>query len=90
MLFANQQSEGSGAFSDERLKAFAASLKLDTAKFNSCLDSGKFSQDVKADEARAGALGLRSTPSLLVNNQLVQNPLDYASVQAAIDAALNQ
>lgn len=88
MLFTNQGTEGSGAFADNRLKAFAATLGLNTTQFNSCLDSGKDAQKVTADEALAGSHNLQGTPSILVNGTLVQNPLDASAVQAAIDAAL--
>ncbi len=90
MLFTNQQAEGSGAFSDSRLKAFAGAMGLDTAKFNACFDSHKYAQNVTADEALAASYRLDSTPSLLVNKTLVQNPLDFTSVKTAIDAALSQ
>ncbi|MBE0697592.1 MAG: DsbA family protein [Anaerolineaceae bacterium] len=89
MLFTNQQAEGSGAFSDDRLRAFAKALGLDTAKFNSCFNSGSTASKVVADEVQGKALNVRGTPSLFVNDTLVTNPLDYATVKAAIDAALN-
>lgn len=90
ILFANQGSEASGAYSDARLKAFAGSLGLDTAKFNTCLDTNQFAQQVKLDEGLAISNGLNSTPSLLVNKTLVQNPMDWNQVKTAIDAALKQ
>ncbi len=88
MLFANQQTEGSGAFSDDRLKTMAANLGLDTTKFNTCFDGHRFAQQVTADEGLAVSFHLNSTPSILINNSLIANPLDYASIQAAIDAGL--
>lgn len=88
ILFANQQGEASGAFSDTRLKAFAASLGLDTAKFNSCLDKQETKAAVTADEALAKTLNINGTPALFVNGKQVINPLDYASVKDAIDTAL--
>ncbi len=90
MLFTNQGSEGSGAFSDARLEAFAASLGLNTSQFNACLTSGQDASKVTADEAKAASLNLSGTPSVLVNGALIQNPLDYTQVQAAIDAALKK
>ena len=88
MLFANQQGEGQGAFSDARLKAFAEALELDTAAFNSCLNSARAAKAVSDDERLARTYNLRGTPSLFVNDQLVQNPMDLDAVKAAIDAAL--
>ena len=86
--FANQGQEGQGAFSDSRLKAFASTLGLDTTKFNACFNSHSMAQAVSADGALAASHQLNSTPSLVVNNVLVQNPMDFTAVQVAIDAAL--
>lgn len=88
MLYANQNGEGTGAFSDTRLKAFSAALGLDETAFNRCLSSSRAAGSVLADERAAGAAGLNSTPSLLVNGVRVANPLNYDQVKAAIDAAL--
>jgi protein-disulfide isomerase len=90
LLFANQTGEGVGSFSDARLKQYAATLDLDTEQFNSCFDARKYRNKVTTDEALARSLNVRGTPSLFVNNQIVQNPLDFAAVQAAVDAALAQ
>lgn len=88
MLYTNQQGEATGAFNDNRLKQFAAALKLDTAKFNTCLDGQQTKGQVTADEALAKTLNISSTPSLFVNGKGVTNPMDYDTVKAAIDAAL--
>lgn len=88
MLFANQIGEGIGSFSDVRLKAFAEALGLDTQKFSSCFDSRQFAGEVSKDEALARSLKVTGTPALFVNDQRIENPLDYASVKAAIDAAI--
>lgn len=88
MLFANQRGEGSGAFTDARLKAFAESIGLDTAQFNSCFDSRKYRRAVEDDEKLARSYRLTVTPSVMVNDQLVQNPLDFSVVTAAIAAAI--
>lgn len=91
LLYANQQGEGTGAFRDERLKAFAQTLEprgLDLAQFNQCFDTSRYERDVQADEQLALRLGARGTPFLVVNGTPVQNPLDYAAVQQMIDEAL--
>ena len=88
MLYANQRGEGAGAFTNPRLKAFAEAIGLDTEQFNSCLDSRKYRRVVEDDEKLARSYSLRGTPSLIVNDRLVENPLDFGSVTAAIAAAL--
>lgn len=89
LLFANQKGEGQGAFSDRRLKAMAETLSLDTAAFNACFDSGKFTQAVLADERLARSLGVNSTPTLFVNGQQVVDPSDLNEIQQRVEAALN-
>ncbi len=71
-LFASQNGENQGAFAKDKLKGFAADLKLDTEKFNSCLDSGKYTQVVQEETSIAGQLGVSSTPTFLINTQPVQ------------------
>lgn len=89
ILFTNQQGEGTGAFNDDRLKAYAVSLGLETAKFNACLNSSRAREAVNADDAQARALKVNGTPALFVNDKKLDNPLDYVSVKAAIDEALS-
>ncbi len=87
LLFGNQAGENKGAFSKDNLKRFASALGLDTAAFNSCLDSGKYANQVKQDTATALNSGVRGTPTILVNGVKVDNSLD--AVRAAITSALN-
>jgi protein-disulfide isomerase len=88
LLFQKQGPENSGAFSRNNLKQVAASLGLDTAQFNQCLDSGKYLSLVQQQSAGAQSLGIHSTPSFLVNSQLVQNGSNYPDLNAAIEVAL--
>ena len=66
-IFASQKGENQGAFSKDNLKKFAADLKLDTAKFNQCLDSGKYADKIKKSNDDAGAFGVTSTPTVFIN-----------------------
>jgi protein-disulfide isomerase len=89
-LFAHQAGEASGAFSAAHLKAFAATLKLDTAQFNACFDSHRYAQAVKQDEALANSLSVHQTPTVLVNGVLVNRPLDTTELRQIIDVALTK
>jgi protein-disulfide isomerase len=89
-LFAEQTGENVGTFVRDNLKRFAADLGLDTQQFNQCLDSDKYLSKVQQEGAEAQRLGIRSTPSILVNGQLINNGSDYQVLQAAIQAALNK
>src|SRR5450759_1323566 len=82
ILYANQGAEQSGAFSDARLEAFAASLNLDTNSFNSCYDSVKYVQHVQQATSAASTAGVNLTPTILVDGIPVDATVD--SISAAI------
>lgn len=46
ILYTNQGAENSGALRDDRLRAFADTIKLDMTKFNDCFDGGKYKSKV--------------------------------------------
>lgn len=84
MIYANQNGENQGAFSETNLVAFAEALELDIAAFKSCLKNGTYTAQVQADNENASALGASYTPSFLINGQIV----GYNELIATIDAAL--
>jgi glutaredoxin len=84
----DRPNENEGAFSRENLKHFATELGLDTQQFNQCLDSDKYRAKVQGEIGQAEQLGVRSTPTLFVNGQLIRNGSDYQVLQSAITAAL--
>ena len=71
MLYANQTTENSGAFSDRRLSAIAQSLGLNMSQFNTCYTSHKYQQQVQDDNNQAQTKGVTQTPSFFVNDKLV-------------------
>jgi protein-disulfide isomerase len=89
-LYANQRGENKGAFLQENLKRFAEALGLDTAAFDSCLDSGKYASKVKDDTDAARQTGINSTPSVFVNGKVVAQATDLDGMRAAIQQALGQ
>jgi protein-disulfide isomerase len=50
-LYKHQGAENSGVFSSSNLKKLAAAAGLDTAQFNSCLDTGKYAGAVEQQRA---------------------------------------
>ncbi|MCF7900957.1 DsbA family protein [Candidatus Woesearchaeota archaeon] len=69
-------------------KKYAADLGLDTTKFDSCLDTGKYASKVSADMAEGQASGVTGTPGFIVQGELVVGAQPYSVFQAAIDRAL--
>lgn len=88
LLFDNQAGENGGAFSMDNLKRFAGELGLDTAAFNECLESGKYTSIVDTETSTAQSLGVRSTPSFLINGKPVVGAQGYEVFKQYIDAEL--
>jgi len=87
-LFDNQKGENQGQFSINNLKRFAKNLKLDTDKFNGCLDSSKYKDEVKKETDEGKAAGVTGTPSALINGKLIVGAQPYEVFKTAIDEAL--
>jgi len=68
-----------------QLKARAATLKMDTSAFNSCLDSGRQAAVIKKDQDDARKAGVSSTPTLFINGRLLSGNRPYAEIRAVIE-----
>ncbi len=88
LLFASQNGENRGAFSRERLKGFASRLGLDRNAFDSCLGSGKYRATVTQETNAARSLGIRGTPSMVINGQVVQGLPDLPNLRVLLNAKL--
>jgi len=90
-LFANQLGENTGSFSVERLQQIATAAGLDRTTFDAglALEPARtlFAQIQSESETDAGKLGIHATPSVVVDGKLLDGN-DWATVQAAIEAAL--
>ncbi len=65
-IYTNQGGIQSGWASSENLKKFASDLGLNTAKFNQCLDSFKYSERVNHNKQVAISSGVQGTPTFLI------------------------
>lgn len=74
--------------SDEALKRYADEVGLNMEAFYACLDSGQHEQTVQVDRQAAMNLGLRGTPSFLINGKPVLGGQPELIIQA-IDEALS-
>lgn len=87
-LFSSQNGENQGAFSKENLKKFAEEIGLDTAAFNECMDSGKYTLIVQEQTNTANQLGVRSTPAFIINGLPVLGAQPFESFQKLIEGEL--
>ncbi len=82
-LYNNQQ-----ALAVSDLKKYAADLKLDTTKFNSCLDSSKYKQETQNDEADGQKYGVSGTPAFFINGRKLVGAQPFSAFKSIIDAEL--
>jgi protein-disulfide isomerase len=82
-LFANQQQ-----LQVPELKAHAATVGLDQAAFDQCLDSGKHAANVQADIDLGSSLGVQSTPTLFINGRVVTGAQPIGVFTSIIDEEL--
>jgi protein-disulfide isomerase len=82
-LFANQP-----RFERADLLRYAAEVGLPGDAFAACLDSHRFAPQVEADVEQARAIGVRGTPTFVVNGRLVAGALPVEDFRTLIDEAL--
>lgn len=64
-------------------------MGLDTNAFNTCLDSGKYTQFVKNQTNIGQQLGVQSTPTFAINGQAVVGAQSFDTFKQTIDGLLN-
>ncbi len=84
-LFENQQALGT-----EKLKQYAQDLSLDMEEFNSCFDSGKHADEVKADLKDGANSGVSGTPTFFIGDELVSGAQPFSVFKTVIDAKLKE
>lgn len=91
-VFAEQAKQGQGTiqFGVDDLKKWAKGINLNTTKFDQCLDSGKYKDEVAKDVAEGTAAGVSGTPTIFVNGQKIVGAQSFAAFKAVIDQALKK
>ena len=96
MLYNNQGEENSGWASKDNMKRFATQISgLNTQKFNSCLDSGKYNSLVNNDNAFAISSGFQGTPTFVIerndgsNQETLLGAYPFPAFQAIIDKKIS-
>jgi protein-disulfide isomerase len=88
-LFANHDGEGGGAFSQVRLEAMAQSAGLDLEQYRACRAEPVVRSELAAEIERGRQLGVNSTPTLIVGDQMVAGvPRQWEQLAALIDQQL--
>ncbi len=82
-LFADQSK-----LDDADLKASAAALGMDAAKFNACFDSHKYKDRVEADLQAGNEAGVNGTPAFFINGRMLSGAQPYEEFKKVIDEEL--
>lgn len=85
-LFARQPAEGSAGLSDGELISIGTSVGLPESSFGQCVNDGKYAPWVASITDAASAAGVRSTPTVKINGEVLKNPTP-AGITAAVNAA---
>ena len=72
------------------LKDQAKKIGLDSKKFAECLDSNKFDKQIQSDIDQGNAIGVKSTPTIFVNGQLVMGAQGIDVFSEIIDEELSK
>jgi protein-disulfide isomerase len=83
LLFENQDRLGL-----ELYQQLAGELGLDPAALADALDSGQFTERVRADFNSGVRSGVNGTPTFFINGERHDGPRDYPALVGAINAAL--
>ena len=59
-------------------------------KFKEALDSGKYKEQIKGDQALAGKTGARGTPTFFINGKVLRGAQPYERFKEKIDSELKK
>ncbi len=83
IVFERQGSLGISSF-----KQWSQELGLNSASFDSCLDSGKYASRVDEDFNEGVTLGVNGTPATFINGKLISGAMPYEEFERIINEEL--
>ena len=86
-IFADQITVRS-TFDDDTLTDLAGELGLDTAAFGKCLASGRYADQIQRESQAVSAMGMRGTPSFLINGIFTYGAQPFEAFQQVIEEQL--
>jgi len=85
-LFNNQASESDLVYySKVNLIKYADKIGLNTSQFSLCLNSDKYSEQVKADLRQGQSAGVTGTPTVFINGKVVIGAQPFSVFKSIID-----
>lgn len=74
----------------EIFTGYAAQLGLDTAAFKNCMEDPATETAVMADQTAGLAVGVKATPSFIINANLYKGALSFVKLQSIISSLLKE
>jgi protein-disulfide isomerase len=89
-VFREQYNKGDDLvrFKAADLKRWAKDIGLDPAKFDQCLDSEKYKNEVLKDKADGDAVSVQGTPTFFINGHVIGGAQPYPAFKNLIDSLL--
>ena len=89
-VFREQYNKGDDLvrFKAADLKKWAKDIGLDPAKFDQCLDSEKYKNEVLKDKADGDAVSVQGTPTFFINGHVIGGAQAYPAFKNLIDSLL--
>jgi len=87
-LFESQAEWSAQAEAVPFFKTYAGRLGLDQTAFDTCLDDGRHGDAVMADYNEALGLGIRATPSFVLQDTILEGALPFGDFQAKLDVVV--
>jgi protein-disulfide isomerase len=89
-VFREQYNKGDDVirFKAADLKKWAKDAGLEPAKFDQCLDSEKYKNEVMKDRADGEAAGIQGTPTFFINGRVMGGAQQYLEYKKLIDELL--
>jgi protein-disulfide isomerase len=89
-LFAESRANGSRALANDSLQKLAVGLGINVEVFNAARGDAMLLSRVQEEMAEGRRAGVRATPTIFVNERMIEGAYPYPVFQAAIDDALGR
>jgi protein-disulfide isomerase len=80
------QGEWSTGDADDHFRDYARAIGLDLARYDECMQSGKYAGRIQASVEEGAKAGVSSTPTLLVGGRLYQGRIDSDAIRRLVDS----
>ncbi|MDQ1283987.1 MAG: oxidoreductase [Patescibacteria group bacterium] len=84
----DKQNDWSKATNTSLFKTYAGNLRLETGKFNECLDGKKYQAKIDADKKEAADFGISGTPAIFAGENFESGAVDADKLKEMVEKEL--